>query len=166
MVLEINIRSKAGFDYNKERTKRILLKNFFQKYYSLITYGFFGVCSTLINIIMYDLLAHHFLIPIIGSTVGAWIVAVIFAYITNRIFVFQSKTSEIGSIVSEALSFIGCRFGTEVIDIAMMFVGVSVLKINDMFIKVIANIVIIVLNYVASKFWIFKTNEDKSDLPE
>lgn len=132
------------------------IKMIFQKYRDIIAYGFFGVCSTLVNIGMYWILARATGIPIMLSTVLAWIIAVLFAYLTNHFFVFRSKTTSFEGMFREVVSFFGCRLGTEVIDIVAMIVFVSILEMNDMIVKTVANVVVIVANYVASKLFIFK----------
>ena len=127
-----------------------------KKYKDVIPYLFFGVCTTLVNIGGYWICAHFFHIGTMSSTVIAWILAVLFAYFTNRKWVFNSDASSAEEIAKEVASFFGCRLATGVIDWAMMLVFVTLLGLNDVVIKTVANIVVIVLNYVASKLIIFK----------
>lgn len=122
----------------------------------LLPYIFFGICTTLVNISVYWLCAHAFGFSLVLSTVIAWILSVLFAYITNRKCVFYSVSNKANEIVREIISFFSCRLLTGFIDLIFMFIFVDILKINDMLIKMITNILVIVLNYVASKFWIFK----------
>ena len=65
----------------------------FQKYWDVIAYLFFGVCTTLVNIIVYWLMAYPLKFPTIFSTVVAWVVSVLFAYVTNRKWVFHSSAN-------------------------------------------------------------------------
>ena len=90
------------------------------------------------------------------GTVAAWALAVLFAYLTNRSMVFHSTAAGAQEIMKEIGSFFACRLGTGVVDWAIMFVFVTVLHFNDMIIKILANIIVIILNYVLSKFVIFK----------
>ena len=90
------------------------------------------------------------------GTVAAWALAVLFAYLTNRSMVFHSSAAGAQEIMKEIGSFFACRLGTGAVDWAIMFVFVTVLHFNDMIIKILANIIVIVLNYVLSKFVIFK----------
>lgn len=134
-----------------EKLTKILIKHM-----DIISYGFFGVCSTLLNIIAYYVLAHHLHMDTIPSTILAWVIAVLFAYVVNRIFVFQSQVRDIQGILREFYLFVGWRLGTELLDIAAMFIFVDVMHHNDMITKAVANIIVIIVNYIASKFFVFK----------
>ena len=122
----------------------------------LVLYGIFGVLTTIINIVVYWLCTRMLFIPVVPSTVIAWLVAVFFAYYTNRTYVFHSTTSSLRGIISEAAEFFACRIATGVIDVIIMYVFVDVLGFHDVFIKTASNILVIVLNYVFSKLIIFK----------
>lgn len=127
-----------------------------QRYRSVISYLFFGGCTTLLNIIVYTLCTRFLLMDTVPATVMAWIVAVLFAYITNRIWVFGSNVKGIAGIVRELAAFFACRIATGALDIAIMFVCVEKLRFHDIIMKVISNIIVIILNYVASKIIVFK----------
>ena len=86
----------------------------------------------------------------------AWALAVFFAYVTNRSLVFHSAATGTQEIVKEIISFFACRIGTGVVDWAIMLIFVTILHFNDMIVKILANIIVIVLNYILSKFVIFK----------
>lgn len=131
------------------------MKDLFSRYRSIISYLFFGVCTTVINIAIYCICVRMIGLSTVTSTIIAWIFAVIFAYITNKRFVFESHSWDKKNLVREAVSFFVCRAGTEVLDIAIMYVGVDRLGIFDVSVKVFSNILVIVLNYVASKALIF-----------
>ena len=131
------------------------IKALFNKYRELILYLFFGGCTTLVNIISY------FICSRIGirtsvSTIIAWVLSVLFAYFTNRVWVFQSTASGVGAIIREMGSFFGCRLLSGVIDMAIMFLCVSLLGLPDKPIKILANVVVIILNYLFSKLFVFK----------
>ena len=132
------------------------LKKYYNKYKDIIPYLFFGVCTTLVNIFVYWFMAHILFIATMASTVIAWVAAVLFAYVTNRKWVFHSEARESLEIIREILSFFGCRLGTGFVDWFCMYLFVDVLSWNDIIIKTIANIIVIVLNYVFSKLVIFK----------
>ena len=126
----------------------------------LFLYGIFGVLTTLINIAAYWLCTRMLYVPVVPSTVIAWLVAVFFAYYTNRTYVFHSTTSSLRGVISEAAEFFACRIATGVIDVIIMYVFVNVLNFDDVFIKTASNILVIILNYIASKLFIFsKANE-------
>jgi len=114
------------------------------------------VCTTLINVIVYYISAHLLNISTIVATGIAWVIAVLFAYITNRKWVFQSHGCEGKSIAREILLFFTCRLFTGFLDLALMFVLVDCLRFNDLIIKFTANFMVIIINYIASKVIIFK----------
>ena len=127
-----------------------------KKYKQFILYAVFGVLTTLVNVAVYWLLAHLCSLSTLPSTILAWLAAVAFAYITNRIWVFESKAETKKEILREVLSFFGCRLATGVLDWAWMLIFVDILHINDLLMKLVANIIVIILNFVASKLFIFK----------
>ena len=131
------------------------IKKLFLKYKSFILYAFFGVCTTLVNIAVYTACARGVGLATIISTVIAWIAAVLFAYVTNRRWVFESNKQGM-AIAGEIISFFGCRLLTGFLDVLIMFVFVDLAGWNDIVIKAGSNILVIVINYVASKLIIFR----------
>lgn len=93
------------------------------------------------------------------SNACSWIIAVIFMYITNKIFVFKSKSTEIKQLLKEFFSFIIARLLTLLIETLILWMGVELIKVNDIIVKVIAQIVIIILNYIFSKLIVFKKSK-------
>ena len=122
-----------------------MIKKLLAKYGDMIPYAIFGVLTTLVNIAAYWLLAHPLGLPTVPSTVIAWVLAVLFAYVTTR-----------QEIIREGISFYLCRLGTGVLDWLGMYVMVDVLHWNDLIVKIAVNIVVIILNYVASKLIVFR----------
>lgn len=135
---------------------KIIFNNLYKKYHDLIPYGVFGILTTIVNIISYWILAHPLKLAVLLSTILAWILAVLFAYITNRKWVFHSEAVGTTAILKEMASFFTCRLLTGFVDWGSMFIFVDMLHFNDMAVKTIANIIVIILNYIASKFLIFK----------
>ena len=131
----------------------------FLKYKEMVLYLVFGGLTTLVNIVTYALFAYVFNMGTVASTALAWIVSVIFAYITNKIFVFESKTDSLAMAVTECVSFFGCRLATGIMDIAVMYVSVDLLHFNDIIMKIVSNVLVVVLNYIFSKLFIFKKEE-------
>ena len=130
----------------------------YTKHKDVIPYLFFGVCTTLVNVIVYWLCAHPLKLGTMPSTIAAWFLAVLFAYITNRKWVFHSTAITTPEITRELISFFGCRIATGIVDWLCMLIFVEVLGWNDVVIKFFANVLVIVLNYIASKLIIFKRN--------
>lgn len=131
------------------------IKKLFNKYREMILYLFFGGCTTLVNIIAYYICS-KIGIGTAVSTVIAWVLSVLFAYVTNRKYVFESKTIGFSTIIKETANFFLCRLATGLLDLAIMVVFVDLLHFNGMAIKILSNIIVIILNYVASKLLIFR----------
>ena len=130
-----------------------------QRYKSQLLYLFFGGCTTLVNIIVYAVCAHMAALSTASSTVIAWGVSVLVAYLTNRTWVFESRTHAAADILREMGSFFLCRLATGGLDLAIMYLCVDRLGLPDIPVKVLSNVVVIVLNYVASKLFIFAKKE-------
>lgn len=133
-----------------------MLKDMLIKYRSFILYAFFGMCTTLVNVIVYYICSYILNLSTIISTSISWFLAVLFAYVTNRKWVFESHVSNTKEVTKEITSFFSCRLLTGLLDIGIMYICVDILNWNDMIIKMTSNILVIVLNYVASKLIIFK----------
>jgi putative flippase GtrA len=133
-----------------------MIKKLYNKYRDLIPYAVFGVLSTLVNIGSYWLFAHLIHMGVMPSTILAWLVAIIFVYITNRKWVFHSEAVGPKAISKEIASFLTCRLLTGFVDWGSMFIFTDVLHFNDVAVMTLANIVVIILNYIASKLVIFK----------
>ena len=140
------------------------LKEMYKKYEEIIMYLIIGGITTLVNILIYFLVTHTFLNPgdkleLQIAEVISWTVAVVFAYYTNRKYVFKRKNE---ASLKEAISFFTSRLTTLVIEMIIMYIFVSELKFDDKIIKIIAQIVVIVLNYVFSKFIVFKKEKNSN----
>ena len=133
-----------------------MLKNLLEKYRDMIAYLIFGVLTTVINIVVYWAAAHLLHIPTVPSTVIAWIAAVLGAYLTNRKWVFHSEASGKKEILQEVLRFFAARLATGIFDWVFMYVTVDRMGWNDVAMKVIANVVVIISNYVLSKLVVFR----------
>lgn len=131
------------------------IKSLLLKHKGVILYLIFGGLTTVINVITYHACYEVMQIPNLVSTIIAWTVAVAFAYITNKLFVFESKCTG-SEAIKEAVNFFACRIGTGLIEIAFMYVFVDLLAFNGTIMKLITNVIVIIVNYIASKFIIFK----------
>ncbi len=120
----------------------------------LVLYVIMGVLTTAVNFVCYFLF-EKFLSPTL-STVAAWVLAVLFAYITNCKFVFESSPDSFVGYLKQITSFFLARVISGVFDIAMTFVFIEKMQFNSFVIKIIINIIVIVFNYIASKLVIFK----------
>lgn len=137
----------------------------YAQYKEILLYLFFGGLTFVVSIASYAFFEMIVgFIPLIAN-VFSWMLAVSFAYITNRIWVFEDTASGLRNIMREIVSFFGGRILTLVIEEVILLIGISILLLNSILIKVIAQIVVIVLNYFISKLLIFNTKkaEDKEE---
>ncbi|HBG4188296.1 GtrA family protein [Clostridioides difficile] len=130
-----------------------------KKHKETILYLFFGAFTTLVNIVSYLFFTRVILFNFIVANALAWILAVLFAYVTNKFFVFESKRIEIRFVFKEFLSFVSFRLLSGVVEMLIMYVMIDLLFVNDIIVKAFTNIVVIVLNYFFSKMIIFKNKK-------
>ena len=140
------------------------MSELFQKSKPIILYGFFGVLTTLVNVAVYYLFYERMGLPNLTSTVIAWFFAVLFAFVTNKVFVFDSKSWKHQLVIPEVLKFFGCRLGTGVIEVGMMVIFVDMFHFNGTIMKLITNFIVIVLNYILSKLVIFRKARTKHEI--
>ncbi|WP_339073698.1 GtrA family protein [Clostridioides difficile] len=130
-----------------------------KKHRETILYLFFGAFTTLVNIVSYLFFTRVILFNFMVANALAWILAVLFAYVTNKFFVFRSKRIEIKFLFKEFLSFVSFRLLSGVVEMLIMYVMIDLLFVNDVIVKIFTNIVVIVLNYLFSKMIIFKNKK-------
>ena len=145
-----------------------IIKGKYKKYKEIVNYLIVGGFTTVISLGSYYALVLTILDPKDGfqlqiANVVSWICSVTFAYITNKIFVFESKEKK---VLKEASKFYMARISTLLIDMLFMFLFVSIISINDKIAKILVQLIILVLNYVFSKLVVFKKSEniDKTNL--
>lgn len=119
----------------------------------LILYVFFGVLTTVVNIVVYFFFENVLGVNYLISNIFAWFFSVLFAYITNRIWVFESKNS---NILKEMSLFFGGRIFSGAVDTALMYLFIDILMIGDFISKIIIQVIVVILNYVFSKLIVFK----------
>lgn len=125
------------------------------KYKEAILYLVFGGLTTLVNIVGYAVCTRGIGLETLSANGIALAVCILFAYITNKIFVFESKTDTLVATLREFCIFIACRLATGALDMLFMFVSVDVLRLQDVAMKILSNIIVIILNFVFSKLIIF-----------
>lgn len=128
----------------------------YRQYKEVWNYLIFGFLAFVVNYVAYALCAKVLNIDYLVSTVISWVVAVAFAYWTNRTFVFESKVVDKAGVLKEVSSFVGARVVTGVLELVLMYVFVDMMVMNDLIAKAICQFLVIVSNYVFSKLWIFK----------
>ncbi|WP_035796675.1 GtrA family protein [Clostridium akagii] len=121
-----------------------------------ILYLLFGVITTLINILIYWALSVLFQMNYFIANVIAWFFSILFAFVTNKVFVFKSYNKTINYIIKEGIYFLLARLVSLALDSGTMFVLIQILKINGIYAKLVSNIFVVLFNYFASKFVIFR----------
>ena len=127
----------------------------------VLLYLIFGVLTTAVNFIVYTFFTRSLLVDELISNIFAWVFAVTFAYVTNKKYVFSSKSTTAKQLTKELTSFFLARLFSLGVDMSIMYIGIRVLFVFDMYVKLFSQVVIVILNYVLSKFIIFK-KEDKN----
>ncbi len=141
-----------------------LALKYYKKYDEIINYLIFGVLTTVVTIITYAIFTNTFLssksaLDIQIANVLSWIIAVTFAYLTNRKYVFKSKVQG-SKRIKEIINFFLARISSLLVEMLFMYVTVTVLSYNDFICKIIAQAIVIIFNYVCSKLIIFKKEEN------
>lgn len=136
--------------------------NWLREKRELVSYLFFGVLTTIVNYIVYLIASRLLGIDYLISNGLAWFFAVLFAYYTNRRWVFQSQAT---GKVAQGVEFIRFIFGrvlSLVVDMAIMWVGIDLLGLAeyDLWVKTVAQVVVIIMNYVVSKYFVFNKKEE------
>ena len=137
------------------------IKELIKKYEEIIKYLIIGVATTALNYIVFALLINIANIEMHTSNIIAWFVSVIFAYFTNKLFVFESKSFKLNVLGKEILSFGTARIFSLGLEEIILYVFVNLLNMNQLIIKLIANVIVVIVNYVLSKFIIFKNPKEK-----
>lgn len=133
------------------------IKELYIKYKEIINYLVFGALATVVNFLSYYIFAKVFNIDEVVSSGLAWFCAVLFAYITNKIWVFESKTNTKKEFIKELVSFFLARVVSGILcDIGTFALMVKVFKINDIISKIVTQIMVVITNYLFSKLIVFR----------
>ena len=125
------------------------------KRWDIISYLFFGALTTLVNFLVYFPLYNWLHWPAAISNVAAWVVAVAFAYLTNKPFVFKSYDWSAKTVIPELTKFVGCRVGSGMLETVIIWLCVDCLIWNGNWIKIIVSVLVVILNYISSKWIVF-----------
>ena len=127
-----------------------------EKYYDILSYLFFGVLTTVVNYIIYLPCYNLLSFSASVSNMIAWVVAVAFAYLTNKPFVFRSHDWSAKTVVPELTKFVGSRIASGALETGIIFVTVDCLLWNGNVMKLVTSVLVVILNYVASKLLVFR----------
>ena len=132
------------------------LKNLVKRYWAPLSYLFFGVLTTLVNYAVYLPCYNLFHLSASASNIVAWVFAVVFAYLTNKPFVFRSHDWSAKTVVPEFARFVGCRVASGALATALLILIADVLGTNGNVWKIITSIIVVVVNYLGSKLLVFR----------
>ena len=132
------------------------IRALFIKHHDIIIYLIFGGLTTLVNFLVYFPLYNWVEMSGTLSNVIAWSVAVIFAFFTNKPFVFKSYDWSSKTVIPEFTKFISCRIGSGLMETAAIWLFVDLLMWNGNGVKIIVSVLVVILNYISSKWLVFK----------
>ena len=132
----------------------------YKKYNEIINYVIFGVLTTLVSLVTYYLCSKVFHIYYLVSNVISFIISVLFAYVTNKIYVFKSDAKG-SKVLKELFAFVSSRILSFIIENVILVILVSVIKLDDMISKTIVQIIVIILNYILSKLVFLRSKNEK-----
>ena len=162
---------------SEKETKMDKINELYRKHKEIILYAVFGGLTTLVNFVVTFLIQKGFGLAGEGTefvitNVIAWFCAVAFAYVTSHLYVFESKAKGFGPICEEAAKFVGSRIFTGIIEMllpsGLVAIGItgSLLSFEGFWAKAITGIVVIILNYVLSKLFVFKKKKETEPAAE
>ena len=132
------------------------IREVIEKYWDILSYLFFGVCTTIVNYLIYIPCYNILGLSATVSNMIAWVVAVAFAYLTNKPFVFKSNDWSAKTVVPELTKFVGCRIGSGAAETVILLVAVDLLGWNGNVWKLITQVMVVILNYIGSKLLVFR----------
>lgn len=127
-----------------------------EKYWDILAYLFFGVLTTVVNYVVYLPCYNLLNMSAVASNAIAWVVAVAFAYLTNKPFVFKSHDWSAKTVVPELTKFVGCRIGSGLAETLILLVAVDIMHWNGNIWKLLTNVLVVILNYIGSKLLVFR----------
>ncbi len=132
------------------------VRNLVAKYWDLITYLVFGVLTTVVNYLIYLPVYNVLGLSAALSNAIAWVVAVAFAYLTNKPFVFKSHDWSAKTVVPELTKFVSCRIASGAMETFILFITVDMMHWNGNIWKLATNVLVVIVNYFGSKLLVFK----------
>lgn len=131
---------------------------FYEKNKEILLYLFFGGLSFFISVMMYILFYAFLGYNELIANVISWVITVMFAFFTNRLWVFKSNVESLKDYIFQMISFYGGRVITLIIEEVVLFIFITCLHFSSIIVKIVAQVIIIVLNYVISKLIIFRNH--------
>ena len=132
------------------------LRSLIEKYWDVLSYLFFGVLTTVVNYLIYLPVYNFCGLSAALSNMIAWVGAVIFAFLTNKPFVFRSHDWSAKTVVPELTKFVSCRIASGVLETVILFLAVDCMNWNGNIWKLVTQVLVIIINYVGSKLLVFR----------
>ena len=132
------------------------VKSLVIRYWEVLSYLIFGVLTTVVNYLVYLPVYNVLGLSAALSNAIAWVVAVAFAYLTNKPFVFKSHDWSAKTVIPELTKFVGCRVASGAAETMILLVTVDLLRWNGNVWKLVTSVLVVVMNYIASKLVVFK----------
>ena len=157
----VRVANNSGMCYSVENTSGGInmmqkIRGLIEKYWDILIYLVFGVLTTVVNYLVYLPVYNLLGLSASVSNMIAWVVAVAFAYLTNKPFVFKSNDWSAATVVPELTRFVGCRVASGAAETLILMITVDILNWNGNLWKIITSVLVVILNYLASKLVVFK----------
>lgn len=155
------MQEKDIFDRIMELPVLRIVNPFYKKNKEILLYLFFGGLTFLVSISSYALFNIRIGWNALTANIASWILAIAFAYVTNRTWVFESSTDRGSNLIKEITGFVGGRIATLVIEELILFIFITGLGMSSILVKIVAQVIVIALNYVISKC-VFRPQKSES----
>lgn len=136
------------------------INNMIKRHWAVISYLFFGALTTAVNYAVYLPLYNVLHFSAVASNCISWAVAVVFAYLTNKPFVFKNNDWALKNVIPEFLRFVGCRTGSGAVETLVIYITVDLLCWNGNLLKLFTSVFVVILNYFGSKLLVFRKKKE------
>ena len=137
------------------------IRKLYERYKNILLYILFGMLTTAVNYIVYYPLYNFADMSGAASNIIAWFCAVIFAFLTNKPIVFASRDWKLKTVLSELWKFLACRIASGATETLIIYLAVDVAQCNGNIVKLAVSILVVILNYFASKLFVFNKNQGR-----
>ena len=151
---------KDIFDKIMEKPVLCVFRPFYEKHKEIILYLLFGGITFFLTVAIYSVLHHLFFVDVLISNVISWLSGVTFSFFTTRIWVFRSTTDKIGDFWKQIVAFYLARVGTLLLQELLIFIFVKQMNFDPDWVKIWTEVINIVLNYLVSKWIIFRKKKE------
>ena len=131
------------------------IRSLYIKYKEAILYLFFGGLAFLLNMFLFAILINVSIDELLANII-AWVITVIFAYVTNTIWVFSARPTSFKSMIIQICQFFSGRIITLIIEEVLLLIFISIMGFNSIIVKFISQVIVIVMNYIISKIWVYR----------